>query len=183
MLVAWRHQVIIWTNHASVNYFQWGLVAITWGQFHRKCSRYLKISNWRLLLHLPEGNELKKDTGDQFTYWFRSMVGGGNLSKLFLSGTYRHTIRITRPYKIWNLWLDSYTETEQKYFTFLTNFPWQKCPLGSDLFAGVNLPNHQISMLIYKNYWNFRKMSWYHFADNIFYMILEWKIMKMSLFD
>ena len=45
-LVPWWHQTISWTmmlNH------QWGLVAFTWGQFNKKCLRYLSlIWFWKL---------------------------------------------------------------------------------------------------------------------------------------
>ena len=76
----WHHLVIgIWVNLGSGNGLlpvgtkplpkpmltnhQWGLVPFTWGQFHRKYSRYkldicLKITNLRLQTHLQGTNEL-----------------------------------------------------------------------------------------------------------------------------
>ena len=45
------------TNH------KWGLLAFTWRQFHRKCSKLLSlIWLWRLQQHLPGVNELTKCT-------------------------------------------------------------------------------------------------------------------------
>ena len=46
---------------------QWGLVAFTWGQFHRKHSKYLSlILLWELLTHW--GRE-KMDAISQTTFW------------------------------------------------------------------------------------------------------------------
>ena len=53
---------------------QLGLVALTWGQFHRKWSRYLslmwicKITNLELQQHLPGANELNLNTNSYISY-------------------------------------------------------------------------------------------------------------------
>ena len=41
-LVAWQHQAIS-SAEPMLTYHQWGIVAFTWGQFYRKCSRYLSL--------------------------------------------------------------------------------------------------------------------------------------------
>ena len=71
-VMAWclfRHLPIL-TNH-----HQWGLVAFTWWQFHRKCSRYfldmsLKMTNWRSEPHLDSlgANELMR------TNWMNPLI-------------------------------------------------------------------------------------------------------------
>ena len=74
----WRHrtwstliQVMAWClmapsyhlNKCWLINHQWSLVAFTWGQVCRKCSRYLsliwlKMTNLRLLPHIPGASEL-----------------------------------------------------------------------------------------------------------------------------
>ena len=69
--LAWCHQAPSHYLNQSTNH-QWGLVAFTRRQSHKKCCRYLylwyksKITNWRLQLLLPEATEL--------THWGRDKM-------------------------------------------------------------------------------------------------------------